>query len=675
MSCIARAEGKPAIVPPFHAPNKQELRERLLKAGLPESGMENITLGRNGKLLPRPVTVGWIYWGKTCHITRNKIHSYPGGGNPQMQTWLEFKTLTEIGATEIVREHFNTRNIKREDADTLANRLASGIVEQAGLPSPMFTDLKHRLAMAGIGLEITTTGLQCRFAPPNDPALDLAVPISHPWFKDQQIQRIGIWEEIPEYAAMVEANARLLRMINIQAPELLNRSAVEQLKLRVEKYFEAVLSMGLTKGFISPFHDGLRKNTFTESLWHQLLSNIRVCFTGRTVASPSNDLRIDQVGLAEDIVWPLFGPMVTRELKNEDEVNNRTRRATEILDRMMAKSWIIIHRAPTVTPTSFLAFHPMRIPDRVVRLHPMACGLLNVDFDGDQVAVSLPITEKGQCEVGKLLSVAGHLRRDRNLIDALLPPHESLWGLAELSRTPEGMKEILRILGCEIPAPDGFITRNSLAGVVHEMLECEGIEATLEKLERLVRQRFQSAGESGASISPFTGQRLRKLPIPVSDDPAVWETYMEQRAEAIASDRDFSNPDLGPQLLAVMCGARGTMAYLSMLTGPRGVVSGVLQQAMMVRHGFREGLTPEEMFVCACGARMRLSQIYFETVCSDKNCPLSFSPDGFNFLARALRAKYPGAVFALAATREEIDPLSDMESRLFVGIDGLSSPL
>ena len=124
------------------------------------------------------------------------------------------------------------------------------------------------------------------------------------------------------------------------------------------------------------------------------------------------NLRLDQVGLPAEIAWKLFGPLVARELGNSDDVRARTARAAEALDALMERSWVIINRAPTLTPTCLLAFHPVRLPDPVTRLHPLVCPLLNADFDGDTASVFLPITAAAQCEAGERLSVAAHLARD-----------------------------------------------------------------------------------------------------------------------------------------------------------------------------------------------------------------------------------------------------------------------
>ena len=90
------------------------------------------------------------------------------------------------------------------------------------------------------------------------------------------------------------------------------------------------------------------------------------------------------------------------------------------LDEIMARSWVMIHRSPAFTPQTFLAFHPVRIAGRVLRLHALACRLLQTDFDGDQAAIFLPLTEQAQQEAGERLAIAAHLARTPDLLHDLL---------------------------------------------------------------------------------------------------------------------------------------------------------------------------------------------------------------------------------------------------------------
>jgi hypothetical protein len=669
MSRIAKAEGEPAIVPPYHAPTEDQLQERSRKACLPEDGMEILTLGKEGPKLDRPSMVGWVYWGRTWHWARGKMHTYDGPRGSQIQGEMEYLMLRDIGAYETIAETFNTRSVRRDCADQLPACLAVGPISQAPPPTPGFIELAKRLNAAGIRAELDGGRLIFQFAPPDGEKLELARPVPHPWLREKMMTHIGLFDgqvnrgfpiidvadralpSQPEYGltssewkALVQVNERLKRMLSVGAPESLTEKASVDLEDKVTGFLDALLTR------------------------QDLLLTERVLFSARTVLAPAADLRLDQVGLADEIAWALFGPLVTRELGDPREMEQRTANAAATLDQIMARTWVIINRAPSIMPTSLLAFHSVRTPDPVIRLHPLVCMLMNGDFDGDQAAVFLPITEEGQREAGELLSVAGHLRRDPELIKWLYPNNEMLWGLAQLSRTREGLGEISRLAGVEVAAPAGFVTRESITTALRAVLERDGVEWALEAAERLMRRGFEVAKESGASISPFIGSGLEYPAQPATDTPESWAAYAEDLADIIASCSDYDSKDLGPQLLAVKSGARGDIRRLVRLLGPQGMAEDLSGKLMAVRRGYRDGLTPDELRVRIIEAREglgRTAREYAEMGYGPRELARS---NAFTVLARAMRAEKPGVVFARAAATGETDPLADIDSRLFVGL-------
>jgi hypothetical protein len=648
---IARAEGQPAIVPPFDAPDQAELRARLVRAGLPPSGMETLTMGQNGPRLERPSAVGRVYWLRLAHLARNKakVTVTGEGGLPQGEA--ECRALRDLGAYENLHETLNTRSARRADAAGLASRLEGGPLEQAGAPSPMAADLANRLRLAGIHMTLAKGRLTFGFAPSpahqvdQASALKLARPVPHPWLREHELAEIGPLHGagLPqdEYRLLVETNERLARMVSSQTPERLVRDVAAQLAGRVEAFCNALLT---------PAH---------------LRFGEQQLFSGSAVIAPGADLGLDQVGLADEIAWALFGPLASRELGDAAEVKARSERAAQALDAVMARAWVIVHHAPTFVPTALLALHPRREPGHVIRLHPLACQLLDADFDGDEVAIFLPLTTAAQREAGERLSIAGHLARDARLLETLLPP-EVLWGLASLSLAQDGRREIARLAGIEVAAPKGVPTQATLAEALRQVLERDGVDAVLAAVEHLMRRGFEVAKASGASMSPFIGEGLVRPPLPEADDAEVWDAYTEEMAEQILSGADYAGADLGPQLLGVSVRARGRR-HLPRLVAPRGAVANLQGQTVIVRHSQVEGLTPAELYACAVGARQGLAQLVARWEELDRGTPAGES-GWFTVLARARPAKRPGVVFARAAAIGEVDPLADVDSRLLVGL-------
>jgi hypothetical protein len=251
------------------------------------------------------------------------------------------------------------------------------------------------------------------------------------------------------------------------------------------------------------------------------------------------------------------------------------------------------------------------------------------------------------------------------------------------------------LVGCPVASPDGFVSRASLEEALRVIREQEGAEKTLAVLESLMHRGFEVAKGSGASMNPFLGQSLKMPQAPTGEDAKVSNAYSEELAERLASYTAYGDDDLGAQVLAMKTGARGELRHLLALVGsPRwavgvtarsagrgephhrllelvqspDLVAGVEGEAVPIRHGFRDGLSPEELFACAAVARQALGGTASEFARAGYGLRAQEEPKGFSVIPRAMRAKHPGVVFARAAATGEVDPLTDIDARLFVGL-------
>ena len=647
MGRIARQEGAPVIVPPFHAPAPAEIRERLMAAGLPETGMETLTLGKNGPRLERPSTVGWVYWIRLDHLAKDKLRMVlgeieDGGQEGQMLGEMEFATLKALGATATLHESLNARSVRSLQAAAPA---------PAQKLTPMFSDLVQRLQTAGIRAELQDGRLAFRFAAPEGAALKLARPQPHPWLSEHLLETIGaLPAEGPgsqlsgEFIRLSQANELLKRMLSSRVPERLVREAETRLQEALNVFFAALLPPEVLR--------------FGE----------RQLFSGRTVAAPGVGLGLDQAGFPEALCWKLFGPQVAAELKDETLVGPENPQAVQALDALLARSWVILHRAPAFSSTALLAFHPLRDPGRVIRLNPILCRWMNADFDGDQVAFYLPLTAATQGEAQELLSVAGQLAHNPSLAKTLLPPPEVIWGLAWRSLAPDRRNEIARIAGVQENVLEEVLTQAGLTDLLDLILERDGLSAMLETFQRLAQLGYAAAQASGASMSAFIGMDEEMPAAPNSDDPERWEVYAEELAEKILSSTNYDDLQIGPQLLDARARSWNRRS-LPMVVGVRGVVTDVNGKPFIVRHNYAEGFTPEEMYTCVVGARQGFAQIHVQSEQMAQEVQKRSEPAGLNVLARARRARRPGIVFARAAANGEVDRLEDLDSRLLAGLD------
>ena len=303
MGRLAQVAGHPSVVPPFQAPSEEMLKARLVEAGLSEDGMEQLTL--KGAKLPYRSTVGWVYWGLlAAHTAAERLETaVTGVGGPELDM-MAYGALCEAGAVANIHALFNTAAAERPDANALGQRLTTGPVSPAPPPAPRFALLQQLLGMAGIRAELASAELRFSFA--ESEGLTLARPVPHPWAPGRQVGTVGAPVALPAgtefdpvrgcYENLVEANARLQRVVDSEAPEALVGPAVAQVAQRVEDFFTALLR---------PEHLHFRA---------------RPLFSGRAALVSGFELNLDQVGLPEEMAWALFGPQVEREIGRAEEV-------------------------------------------------------------------------------------------------------------------------------------------------------------------------------------------------------------------------------------------------------------------------------------------------------------------------------------------------------------------
>lgn len=657
MGRIAKAVGEPAIVPIFAAPKDDEIRAELKRCGLPEDGMDALCL--NGEPLLRRTTVGWVYWGRTSHLAADKIHMGVAPGRPvkamaipwshtqdkihmgvapgqpgQEVGEADFLALREAGAFGVIRDLFNTCSTSRSDAATLAERVSKGAVVPAA-PSPAFEDLVEQLDNRGVTVAWDDRGAAFSLKRGGDIAL--ARPVPHPWLSGHTLTHLG--KDAPR--ALQEANDRLAEMIANGAPEVLIQRGLKTLCERVADFCDL---------------PGARFYT-------------RALFSGRSVAVPRADLRYDQVGIPEDMAWTLFGPFAARAVGAE-EVSRRSQKATAALDAAMAELWAVVLRRPAVSPTAFVACRPVRVCGDAIGVCAALCAMMDLDFDGDQVAVFVPLTDEGQGAAADHLSAIAHLTRDPGLIarEKVHPTHDALFGLAHLSMTDEGMRRIGAAVGARIARKGSFVDKHQAMDYLTATMARGGAKAAFDLAMRLQALGFEAARKTGASMSAFIGSSVAWPEPPAGDDPDAWRDYPDEVSAALTRFRGYDDDELGAAVLLVQCGARGTWQQLRLYVAPQGIARNAQGAFIPVKRGFREGLTPDELFARAIGARWGLANALAEMLAIQSDLETQSAPGGYGVLARARRSETPGVVFARAAQKSERDPLTDEYSRLFVGL-------
>ena len=206
--------------------------------------------------------------------------------------------------------------------------------------------------------------------------------------------------------------------------------------------------------------------------------------------------------------------------------------------------------------------------------------------------------------------------------------------------------------------------KNAMAGY--------GAKAALDLAAQLWERGFEAASRTGASMSAFIGSSLPVPEPPHGDGPEVWRDYPDEVSAVLAQFREYDDDELGIPALLARCGARGTWEQIRLYLAPQGVVRNHQGGFTPLKHGFREGLAPEELFARGVAARWGLANALAEMMAIQDDLESQSAPAGYGVLARACRSETPGFVFARAAEKGERDPLTDEYSRLFagLGVDG-----
>ncbi|MEM1311895.1 MAG: DNA-directed RNA polymerase subunit beta' [Patescibacteria group bacterium] len=228
------------------------------------------------------------------------------------------------------------------------------------------------------------------------------------------------------YRRLINRNNRLRKLIQIGAPEVILRNEKRMLQEAIEALIDnsarggrQVMASTGAKRPLKSLTDILKGK---QGRFRQNLLGKRVDYSGRSVVIIGPHLKLDQCGLPKEMALELFKPflmgrIVTKSeqglLSEENQAFNvhSARRLIEtkkpivydILDEVIQDKFVLLNRAPTLHRLSFMAFKPVLVEGKAIRLHPLVCKAFNADFDGDQMAVHLPITVKGQEEAKHLM--------------------------------------------------------------------------------------------------------------------------------------------------------------------------------------------------------------------------------------------------------------------------------
>lgn len=252
------------------------------------------------------------------------------------------------------------------------------------------------------------------------------------------------------YRRVINRNNRLLRLLELNAPSIIVRNEKRMLQEAVDALFDngrrgrsAMSSNGIPLKSLSDALNG------KEGRFRQNILGKRVDYSGRSVIVVGPNLKLHQCGLPKKMALELFKPFVFRKLKfrgliatmkagkrmleNEDPI------VWEILAEVIHEHPVLLNRAPTLHRLGIQAFEPILVEGKAIRLHPLVCTAFNADFDGDQMAVHVPLSTESQLEARILMMSTNNILSPQNGRPIINPTQDIVLGLYYMTRSCSGL--------------------------------------------------------------------------------------------------------------------------------------------------------------------------------------------------------------------------------------------
>ena len=251
------------------------------------------------------------------------------------------------------------------------------------------------------------------------------------------------------YRRVINRNNRLKKMLELKAPDIIIRNEKRMLQEAVDalidngRHGRAVT--GPSNRPLKSLSDMLKGK---QGRFRQNLLGKRVDYSGRSVIVVGPDLRMDQCGLPKEMAIELFKPFVMKELVARG-LSNNIKSARKMVDRAKDEVWdvledvikdhpVLLNRAPTLHRLGIQAFSPVLVEGRALKLHPLVCTAFNADFDGDQMAVHLPLSEEAQGEARNLMLAAKNLLKPSDGRPVTVPTQDMVLGSYYLTLAKTG---------------------------------------------------------------------------------------------------------------------------------------------------------------------------------------------------------------------------------------------
>ena len=488
------------------------------------------------------------------------------------------------------------------------------------------------------------------------------------------------------YRRIINRNNRLARLLELGAPDIIVRNE----KRMLQEAVDALIDNGRRgRPVTGPGNRALKSLSDMlkgkQGRFRQNLLGKRVDYSGRSVIVVGPELKIYQCGLPKEMAIELFKPFVMKELVANGTAHN-IKNAKKMVERLQTEVWdvledvikehpVMLNRAPTLHRLGIQAFEPILVEGKAIKLHPLVCTAFNADFDGDQMAVHLPLSMEAQAECRFLLLSPNNLLKPSDGGPVAVPSQDMVLGTYEngvvtlharikvrVSRTMADGTEMTgivettvgRILFNEIipqdlgfvdrtipgnelkPEIDFLVKKKQLKQILEKVINTHGAMQTAITLDdiKAIGYKYSTRAAMTVSISDMTVPASKKQLL--ADAEATVDRIAknfrrgliteEERYKEVIDTWKETDDQLTHDLLTGLdkynnifmmadSGARGSDKQIKQLAGMRGLMADTTGHTieLPIKSNFREGLDVLEYFISAHGARKGLSDTALRT--------------------------------------------------------------
>jgi len=305
------------------------------------------------------------------------------------------------------------------------------------------------------------------------------------------------------YRRVINRNNRLKRLLDLSAPEIIIRNEKRMLQEAVDALFDngrrGKLITGSNKRPLKSLSDMLKGKG---GRFRQNLLGKRVDYSGRSVIVVGPELKLHQCGLPKKMALELFKPFIFNKLEEAGHattikqakkmVEKEKREVWDALDEVIRQLPVMLNRAPTLHRLGIQAFEPVLIEGKAIQLHPLVCFAFNADFDGDQMAVHVPLSVEAQMEARVLMMSTNNILSPAHGKPVIAPSQDIVLGIYYLTRLREGRKGE----GKRFASPEEV------------RIAYDGGEVDLQASVRVRMAKVTEPGDTGLLVNSFVEKKV-----------------------------------------------------------------------------------------------------------------------------------------------------------------------